>query len=631
MRVLVIFLWAGLALHAQTYTETMALRVNGGLILNSHSGDPSTAAPVVDCGTFSGGSGVGPAFSLGLEVPFGRSIGLGVDIGFSDRSGVFSRQNTYPLRDPNTGADVTLTTDYDLETTMQYLEFSPTVILPLIGTFERRWLGLGVGPRIGLPLAKSYVQRETVVSPENGTITVDGKVVQERIISEGELLSPTSVIYGATAYLESVLPISDRVSITPRVSADYIASQLVTDADWTVFGLRAEVGIRFSFGTTAQPAPPPPVVPVVIAPVPAQPRIELQFTSFTGEVVTGNELRALTPVVTAVFFDSSSADVPASYRRTADDGAMSTDPVRAHDWILVRVAKVLRENPDARIVLEGATSGAPSESEGLALGQRRAEAVRSILRDLGVPASAMETRASVLPRVPSNSDFAGGREENRRVDIIVRNAPLQKWVAAVDFARVEGTLGLRAAYMGGDPSTRPATLALNVAGRDTVLPLTKAPMALVVGVPIGLTDTVRTVRVTADAGGAHRERDTVISVKDLPRRSISLQTGGFAAVLRFDYNSSELTDNVRSLLTQLAEILPAGSTIIIEGSADVLGSDVRNKVLSEERARNTETFMRSATSKSFTFSTSTRSDKFSDDTPQGRFLNRSIFLRVVTP
>lgn len=631
MRVLLLICCAAVSLSAQTYTESLGLRLNGGLLLNSHTGDPSTAAPVIDCGTFDGGSGMGPAFSVGLEVPFSRSLGMGVEIGFADRSGVFSRQNTYPLRDPATGADVTMTTDYDLEATMQYLEIAPSLLIPIIGTFNQRTLGLGITPRIGLPIAKSYVQRETVVSPENGVIIVDGRAVQERIISEGELLSPTSVILGASASLESMLPIGERVSIVPRISADYIASQLVTDATWHVFSMRAEIGVRFSFGSTSTPPPPPPppvpVVPVIVA----QPRIDLLFTSFTGEVVTGNELRAWTPVVTAVFFDSASADIPSTYRRTDDGSTMSDNPVQAHDWILLRVARVLRENPEARLVLEGATSGAGSEPEGIALAQRRANAVRSALLALGVPSGSIETTASVAPRVPSNNDYAGGREENRRVDIVVKNAPLQKWVSAEAFARVNGTLGMRAAYMGGDPAQRPTTMALTVAGRDTVVSMTNAPMVLAVGVPIGLSDTSRVLSVTADAGGAHSERDTTINVRMLPRRSTSLQTDAFTAVLRFDYNSSDLTDNVRSLLTQLAEILPAGSTVIIEGSADVLGSEGRNRVLSEERGRKTENFMRSATSKSFTFRTSTRTEKFSDDTPQGRFLNRSIYLRVVTP
>jgi outer membrane protein OmpA-like peptidoglycan-associated protein len=102
-------------------------------------------------------------------------------------------------------------------------------------------------------------------------------------------------------------------------------------------------------------------------------------------------------------------------------------------------------------------------------------------------------------------------------------------------------------------------------------------------------------------------------------------------VLRFDYNSSELTDDVKILLQQLADQLPEGSTITIDGSADVLGSQERNRVLSDARASTTQAYLRSITKKSFTFSSSSQSKSFSNATPQGRFLNRNIKIRVPTP
>ena len=100
-------------------------------------------------------------------------------------------------------------------------------------------------------------------------------------------------------------------------------------------------------------------------------------------------------------------------------------------------------------------------------------------------------------------------------------------------------------------------------------------------------------------------------------------------MLRFDYNSSDLSDDVKNLLRQLAEQVPPNSTIVIDGSADVLGSDLRNKVLSQERGTGTEQFMTSVAVQKLKYRTSTRSEKFSDSTPQGRFLNRSIHVRVV--
>ena len=57
----------------------------------------------------------------------------------------------------------------------------------------------------------------------------------------------------------------------------------------------------------------------------------------------------------------------------------------------------------------------------------------------------------------------------------------------------------------------------------------------------------------------------------------------------------------------------------------------RNRVLSETRASTTQAYLRSITKKSFTFSSSSQSKAFSNATPQGRFLNRNIKIRVTTP
>jgi outer membrane protein OmpA-like peptidoglycan-associated protein len=136
------------------------------------------------------------------------------------------------------------------------------------------------------------------------------------------------------------------------------------------------------------------------------------------------------------------------------------------------------------------------------------------------------------------------------------------------------------------------------------------------------------IATSSSAGGQYSEVKQMIPAERLTRRRIALSTEGFEAVLRFDYNSAELLDDVKTLLRQLAEQLPEGATIVIEGSADILGSQERNRQLSGNRAANTEAYIRTITTKNFTFVTSSQASPFSDATPQGRFLNRNIRIRV---
>jgi len=622
---------------AQTYTEQLGLRVNAGLSANTHSGSVSTTAPLIDCGELTTGFGIGPVVSLGLELPFSQKIGLGIELGLVDRSGSFSRTNTYLMRDPGTGQDVTLSTDLVFAPRVNYIEFAPSVIIPILGTLQHRRLGIALAPRVGLPIAKSFEQRETVISPDNAVFIVDGVRTQERILSTGQLLSPSTMIVGASASIESFIQISDRLALVPRVSADMIFTSLVADATWNTFGIRGEIGLRLSSGKTVQPpveAPPPPPVIVERQQEPiryAQPRIALTVRRIGGEIVTGNELRATAPIVNAVFFDSASSEIPLTYRRSRDGSVISTDAVAAHAWVMTRIASIVADNPNARVILEGATSGGATEPEGIALAQRRAEAVRRTLTEMGVPASVITTKASVLPRAASNNDYALGREENRRVDIVVQNAPLQQWVSSQEFAVFQSKLDVRTVYAGGNPAERPATMSVQINGRDSVIPNVDGTSELSVDVALARNATTASLAIVASAGGTITTVDTTVNVADLPQRRITLRTDRFQAILRFDYNSNDLSDNDKSLLRQLVEQIPDGSTIIIEGSADILGSDERNRALSQQRAASTEAFMRSASSKNLTFRTGTLADRFSDATPQGRFLNRNIHVRVLTP
>jgi outer membrane protein OmpA-like peptidoglycan-associated protein len=131
-----------------------------------------------------------------------------------------------------------------------------------------------------------------------------------------------------------------------------------------------------------------------------------------------------------------------------------------------------------------------------------------------------------------------------------------------------------------------------------------------------------------NAGDVKETDRFIINPNSLDQIEEVLKLDNFEAILRFDYDSSELTTGNQILLRQLAEKLPDGSTIRILGSADELGTDQRNKELSNERAENTQNFIQNVSGDKFKIETGINNDKFPEDTPQGRFLNRSIKIIV---
>ena len=85
-----------------------------------------------------------------------------------------------------------------------------------------------------------------------------------------------------------------------------------------------------------------------------------------------------------------------------------------------RVAAILQQYPELRIVVEGYSDSATTESQA----GRRAESVRQMLDGHGLPAGRSTVRGLGNSRpLVSNSTFTG-REQNRRVEIVISGDPI---------------------------------------------------------------------------------------------------------------------------------------------------------------------------------------------------------------
>jgi len=80
------------------------------------------------------------------------------------------------------------------------------------------------------------------------------------------------------------------------------------------------------------------------------------------------------------------------------------------------VARVLQENPDLEIAIEGHTDATGSESYNMTLSRQRAEAVRDALVVRGIDADRLSTRAVGEAQPLASNQTAAGRAKNRRIE-----------------------------------------------------------------------------------------------------------------------------------------------------------------------------------------------------------------------
>ena len=86
--------------------------------------------------------------------------------------------------------------------------------------------------------------------------------------------------------------------------------------------------------------------------------------------------------------------------------------------VLEAHAGYLRARRDARVILQGNTDERGSREYNLALGQKRAEAVRRALGVLGVPDAQMEAVSFGEEKLRNEGDTDAAHAENRRTDIV---------------------------------------------------------------------------------------------------------------------------------------------------------------------------------------------------------------------
>ena len=84
-----------------------------------------------------------------------------------------------------------------------------------------------------------------------------------------------------------------------------------------------------------------------------------------------------------------------------------------------RIVEFLQDNPERRLLIEGHTDSTGAESYNEDLSRRRAEAVRAALIERGIARDRLETRGLGEAYPVASNDTAAGRQQNRRVEIVV--------------------------------------------------------------------------------------------------------------------------------------------------------------------------------------------------------------------
>ncbi len=612
-------------------TENFAIHPKFSIGPVFHFANFSYLTEKVNCGKFDKGSGLGIWAGLGLEYPITKSILFDFGISYFGNTGILTKDDAKLGYDALNNESILVKTENKIEANLGFLLLSPGIRTTLLKDFINGPLVLALGLNAAIPITETFKQTEEIVSPENAYFkNSNGDKFRTLKLADADIAGTNGILFGVYGAVENQLKIGNNLAFTQGISLDYDMTNIISYDNWKYFDIKLSLGLRYSFVDEPKFAPPAPAPePVKVIPV-EKPKPSLVYRMenvSVDKLSTGNELIATQPLLNTVFFAQNSAELPSFYTKIKPElnDLNKMNSVSAHKYALVRIAELIKSKPNSKITIEGATSGAVTEPEGLSLAQQRAENVRNIFIDLGVNTSQIETKWNLAPKNPTNQEFTEGIAENQRVDITLKNALLQEYVSKQNYAELSGKVSY-AVSLNNYENNPNANIYFDFI--DTNIVIQKSGSYLL-NFKKRISENIKNITVSSRISAGELKADDAksVDITNIKKEIVELDFANFKALLRFDYNSSKLTDENKELLTQLVNILPIGSTIKILGSADALGSEQSNQKLESDRAQNTENYIKSL-GKSIKITTGNNPHKYDNSTPVGRFLNRSIIITI---
>ena len=627
--------------------QNLSVGVLGGFSFNHYGGSLDVGTDITigggACGILGSGFGSGAAFGAFAEYRLSPSLALGLRGLLEDRSGEMTADAPRTQRRGSNGELETIESTHHFEVEMQ----TPSVELYGLYSPFSFPLRFALGPKIGMAGNPAYEFAEEL--PDDNSELSFANGTKREVFASGQLSS--SILFGLGAGIGYELPMGNGFDLLPELYLSTYFNGLVSGQSApAVSGIRSSVALRYTF---AEPRPAPPVAEIpepTPPPAPPAPALSATITA-KGIASDGNTLDELQVVVEErvrrreiallpyVFFERNSAEIPARYlnRRAS---TQTQDIVNRYRDVLDILGERMKALPGSHVTLTGTNSDVGPERDNMELSRTRAQAVQEYLTNTwGIPESRITVEARNLPEDPSNSSWAGGQEENQRVEIQGDSA-LMAPLTVEDTLRSYSSPGLRLdSDIQFDVPFTFWDIRLGLGSRNIrslkggeILKnrideeLTENELqSIVEGTPL-----YYGILVRDESGQEYATEPQKISASVQHRRTDDVMLNdtaiSVATPVLFGYNKAELDRRGWEALKRLRNTLPSGSRLTITGYADSLGESGYNRALSERRAQSVaQIFDNFPTT---IVAAGERDDVIADNTPESRFYARTVTVEV---
>ncbi len=617
-----------------------------GYNLYSTKGNLNQIGELVECDTYYADNGYSQQLTLGYRQYIFNNIYLIPNLSYSFQNYIyFNRIDNFTSRNDIDLQLVDLKTQSKVDITSNFL--SPGINIALnIKDFKNLLplrndnLEFIFGFFYRMHLLKSFEQYEQIESPSNAGF-INNNLKQRRNIANGEVnfLNNQMFYSGGIMYRKDFKNIKLNLGTNIAFTNEFLIKyNQINNTEITFF-----TGIEYKLKTTQKPIikqipPPNPKLPLPAKPNPESiVKQRIVKDSFNLTILNNiykdliiyekEELLASTPIVNSIFYDSNQVDLSEFY--IIDDKFNANyldDIIKAHSVVIPRIIKILRENETSKVQLKAYHL---QEIEDKKVIEQRLENLIKIFNRYGIKNDRLGKEIQIVnpkrihrtndKQIDNNSIVS----ENFRIDINLTGAPIQKYVKISKIKQLEGNINFQVDYS----PDKNANLYISI--NDNIIKnIKKGQNEITIQKEINENEDLD---FFAKLSGSKSEKTFYFEIdkKKLNKINVDLDYENFEAILRFDFNSADLTEENKQLLRQLYEILPSNIGIKILGSSDEIGDNTVNEKLEIDRANNTKEFLQSINTKNLKIETGRTNNKFPEETPQGRFLNRSIRIKLI--
>jgi outer membrane protein OmpA-like peptidoglycan-associated protein len=621
-----------LLMHNESYAQTTAPKwwfgVSAAANANFYDGttqrlNNSLIVPTA----FHNGKGVRPFGSLLIEYRPTAVWGAALNLGYDGRGGKFD-DVIAPCNCPAT-----------LKTNTSYLTIEPTLrVNPWAGNFY-----LFAGPRIGLNLQKDF--NYTQLKQEN----TDSEFSEMRnTVISGQVGAGYDISL-SSADKQTKFVLSPFVSFQP-----YFGQDVRKIESWSNTTVRAGLALKFGRGRKT-------VTEVTGVPMTA-PDVNF-YVSAPKPIVVQRLVSETLPLLSAVFFDKNSTEIPNRYIKlttgeaarfkevqlqqetTGNSTARADRQLNVYYNILNILGDRMRANQDINITLSGASLKGPSE------GKIIAEHIKSYLVDVfGIDQTRIATNGRTKPVDPSEQP--GGtkeldllREGDRRVDIQSSSTELMMEVGGgmmkpIQINTTQGDANDSNVIFTVDNAVELKSYTINLVDQKGVSkkygPFTRAKESVSSKTILGDN---KSGDYKVEMTGIRKDGTTIRkeSTLHIDSQVVEMEKGLRYSVL-FNFNKATTVATYERFIEDVvAPLIESGSTVIIHGHTDIIGEPDYNLKLSQERAQEAQQLIEKAILKAgksnVKFETigvgeATDRSPFGNDKPEERFYNRTVIIDI---